>query len=117
MEATIDGSLDRLKLAWKTEAAVCVVMAAGGYPGPYQRGQPIAGLKQAAKSDKVCVFHAGTRRREDGGVVTDGGRVLGVTGLGNTIENAARRAYEAVEQIHFDGAHFRRDIAARAMRK
>jgi phosphoribosylamine--glycine ligase len=117
VEATIDGSLDRLKLAWKSEAAVCVVMAAGGYPGSYRRGQPIAGLKEAAKSDNVCVFHAGTRRHEDDGVVTDGGRVLGVTGLGNTIETAARRAYEVVEQIHFDGAHFRRDIAARATRK
>jgi phosphoribosylamine--glycine ligase len=117
VEATIDGSLDRLKLAWKSEAAVCVVMAAGGYPGPYERGRPIAGLKPAANSDKVCVFHAGTRRSGDGRTVTDGGRVLGVTGLGDTIENAARRAYEAVEQIHFDGAHFRRDIAARATRK
>ena len=117
VEATIDGSLDRSKLAWRSDAAVCVVMAAGGYPGPYERGQPIAGLKQATVSDKVCVFHAGTRRSEDGRTVTDGGRVLGVTGLGNTIENAARRAYEAVEQIHFDGAHFRRDIAARATRK
>ncbi len=117
VEATIDSSLDRLKLAWRSDAAVCVVMAAGGYPGPYDRGQPIAGLKQAANSDKVCVFHAGTRRSDDGRTVTDGGRVLGVTGLGNTIENAARRAYEAVKQIHFDGAHFRRDIAARATRK
>ena len=95
VEATIDGSLDRLKLAWRPDAAVCVVMAAGGYPGPYQRGQPIAGLKQAANSDKVCVFHAGTRRSDDGRTVTDGGRVLGVTGLGNTIENAARRAYRS----------------------
>lgn len=117
VEATIDGSLDRLQLAWKSEFAVCVVMAAGGYPGPYERGLPITGLKQAASSDNVCVFHAGTRRNDDGQTVTDGGRVLGVTGLGDTIENAARRAYEAVEQIHFDGAHFRRDIAARAMRK
>ena len=117
VEATIDGSLDRAKLAWKSEAAVCVVMAAGGYPGEYRRGQPIAGLKEAANSDNVCVFHAGTRRHENGGVVTDGGRVLGVTGLGNTIETAARRAYEVVEQIHFDGACFRRDIAARAMRE
>jgi phosphoribosylamine--glycine ligase len=117
LAATIDGFLDCLKLAWKTDAAVCVVIAAGGYPGPYERGQPIAGLKEAATSDKVCVFHAGTRRNDDGRTVTDGGRVLGVTGLGNTIENAAARAYEAVEQIHFDGAHFRRDIAARATRK
>jgi phosphoribosylamine--glycine ligase len=117
LEATINGSLDRSKLAWTSDAAVCVVMAARGYPGPYERGQPIEGLKQAANSDKVCVVHAGTRRDVDGRIVTDGGRVLGVTGMGNTIESAARRAYEAVRQIHFDGAHFRRDIAARATRK
>ncbi|HVM60934.1 MAG TPA: phosphoribosylamine--glycine ligase [Verrucomicrobiae bacterium] len=117
MDATIDGSLDRLRLAWAEDAAVCVVMAAGGYPGPYEKGRPIEGLKRAAKSDKVSVFHAGTRRDADGSTVTDGGRVLGVTGLGDSIEKAASRAYEAVQQIHFDGAHFRRDIAARAMRK
>jgi phosphoribosylamine--glycine ligase len=116
-EATIDGSLNRLALKWKSDAAVCVVMAAGGYPGTYQLGQPIAGLKEAGKSDKVCVFHAGTKRQAGGQVVTDGGRVLGVTALGENIEKAARRAYEAVQQIHFDGAHFRRDIAARAMPK
>jgi len=117
VEATIDGSLNRLALKWKSDAAVCVVMAAGGYPGPYQLGQSIAGLKEAGKSDKVCVFHAGTKRQAGGQVVTDGGRVLGVTALGENIEKAARRAYEAVQQIHFDGAHFRRDIAARAMPK
>jgi phosphoribosylamine--glycine ligase len=117
VEATINGSLDKLELAWTSDAAVCVVLAARGYPGPYERGQPIAGLKQAANSDKVCLFHAGTRRNVDGQTVTDGGRVLGVTGMGNTIETAARRAYQAVQQIHFDGAHFRRDIAARATRK
>jgi phosphoribosylamine--glycine ligase len=117
VEATINGSLDRLKLAWTSDAAVCVVMAAHGYPGPYERGQPIAGLKQAANSDKICVFHAGTRRDVDGRIVTDGGRVLGVMGMGNTIEMAVQRAYEAVQQIHFDGVHFRRDIAARATRK
>jgi phosphoribosylamine--glycine ligase len=116
-EATINGSVSRLSLAWKSDAAVCVVMAAGGYPGEYRRGQAIAGLKEAAKSDKVCVFHAGTRRNASGQMVTDGGRVLGITALGESIETAARRAYEAVQQIHFDGAHFRRDIAARAMRK
>jgi phosphoribosylamine--glycine ligase len=117
VEATINGSLSRLPLAWKSDAAVCVVMAAGGYPGEYGRGQTIGGLKEAAKSDKVCVFHAGTQRNTSGQIVTDGGRVLGVTALGENIETAARRAYEAVQQIHFDGAHFRRDIAARAMWK
>ena len=117
VEATINGTLDRLSLPWKNEAAVCVVMAAGGYPGQYERGMPIAGLKDAAKLDKVCVFHAGTGRNATGQIVTDGGRVLGVTALGETIEKAARRVYEAVERIHFDGAHFRHDIAARAIRK
>ncbi len=116
-EATLNGTLDRLSLKWKNEAAVCVVMAAGGYPGRYQTGQPIAGLKEAAKSGKVCVFHAGTRRNASGQIVTDGGRVLGVTALGENIEKAARRTYEAVQQIHFDGAHFRHDIAAHAIPK
>jgi phosphoribosylamine---glycine ligase len=116
MEATIDGSLDSLPLAWKDEAAVCVVLAAGGYPGTYERDQPIAGLKDAAKLDKVCVFHGGTRQNATGQIVTDGGRVLGVTALGGSIESAARQAYEAVQRIHFDGMQFRRDIAARAIR-
>jgi phosphoribosylamine--glycine ligase len=116
LEATIDGRLDRLPLAWKKEAAVCVVLAAGGYPGLHQCDQPIAGLKDAAELDKVCVFHGGTRRNAAGQVVTDGGRVLGVTALGGNIESATRQAYEAVRRIHFDGMQFRRDIAARAIR-
>jgi len=116
MEAAIDGGLDRLPLEWKSDAAVCVVMAAGGYPGAYERDQPIVGLKDAAALDKVCVFHGGTRRNASGQIVTDGGRVLGVTALGGNIEKAAQRAYEAVQRIHFDGAQFRRDIAARAIR-
>ena len=116
LEATIDGTLDRLPLKWKTDAAVCVVLAAGGYPGSYERGQPIAGLKDAAKLDKVCLFHAGTRQDADGHIVTDGGRVLGVTALGVSIEKAAQNAYQAVGRIHFDGVQFRRDIAGRALR-
>ena len=115
-EATIDGRLDRLPLEWKEDAAVCVVLAAGGYPGPYERDKPIAGLKDAAELDKVHVFHGGTRRNASSRIVTDGGRVLGVTALGGSIERAANRAYEAVERIHFDGVQFRRDIAARAIR-
>ncbi len=116
VEATVDGTLDRLTLKWTSDAAVCVVMAAGGYPGHDERGQSIGGLKEVSQLDKVYVFHAGTRR-DASGLVTDGGRILGVTALGANIEQAARRAYEAVDRIHFDGAHFRRDIAARAMRK
>jgi phosphoribosylamine--glycine ligase len=115
--ATIDGTLDRFPLKWTADAAVCVVMAAGGYPGCYERGKLIEGLKEAAQLDKVCVFHAGTKGDANGGIVTDGGRVLGVTATGPSIEQAARRTYEAIERIHFDGAHFRHDIAARAIRK
>ena len=117
IEATIDGTLDRLSVMWKSDAAVCVVIAAGGYPGRFECGKPIVGLKEAARLDKVCVFHAGTRQDVTGKIVTDGGRVLGVTALGASIEQAARRAYEAVERIHFDGAQFRRDIAARARKQ
>ena len=97
VEATINGTLDRLTLKWTSDAAVCVVMAAGGYPGHYERGQSIEGLKEASQLDKVYVFHAGTRR-DASGLVTDGGRVLGVTALGANIEQAARRAYEAVDR-------------------
>jgi len=115
--ATADGRLDEVELKWKRDAAVCVVMAAGGYPGSFERGVPIEGLKEAAQLANVTVFHAGTKRAPDGRIVTDGGRVLGVTGLGETIEAAARRAYEGVAQIRFDGAQVRRDIAARARKR
>jgi phosphoribosylamine--glycine ligase len=115
--ATADGRLDEVELKWKREAAVCVVMAAGGYPGSFERGKLIEGLKEAAQLANVAVFHAGTKRAPDGRIVTDGGRVLGVTGLGETIEAAARRAYEGVAQIRFDGAQVRRDIAARARKR
>ena len=97
-------------------AAVCVVLAAGGYPGHYEKGKPIAGLKEAARLANVCVFHAGTKPVANGAVVTDGGRVLGVTALGDGIEDAARCAYDAVKRIQFDGMQYRKDIAARALR-
>jgi phosphoribosylamine--glycine ligase len=113
---TAHGALT-MDLKWKREAAVCVVMAAGGYPGNIERGKPIEGLKEAAQLANVTVFHAGTKRVPDGRIVTDGGRVLGVTGLGDTITAAAQRAYEGVSRIRFDGAQVRRDIAARALRK
>ena len=111
--ATADGALADLELKWKTDAAVCVVLTAGGYPGTYERGQPIAGLKAAGKLANVTVFHAGTKRAADGSIVTDGGRVLGVTGVGATTAEAIERAYSGVKLIHFDGIHYRRDIAAR----
>lgn len=116
LAATVAGRLEALTLRWKRAAAVCVVLAAGGYPGAYERGVSIAGLKAAAQLANVCVFHAGTKRDASGGVVTDGGRVLGVTALGDGIADAVGAAYGAVELIQFSGAHFRRDIAARALR-
>jgi phosphoribosylamine--glycine ligase len=116
LEATVTGRLEGARLDWKREAAVCVVMAAGGYPGAYERGQVIEGLKEASGLDNVCVFHAGTKRNAAGQIVTDGGRVLGVTALGEDIEDAVRKAYGGVARIRFDGAQYRRDIAARAWR-
>lgn len=114
LEATVTGELENVQLRWKREAAVCVVMAAGGYPSEYERGRVIEGLKEAAGLDNVCVFHAGTKRNAAGQIVTDGGRVLGVTALGEDIEDAALLAYGGVARIRFDGAQYRRDIAARA---
>ena len=115
LEACIDGELDRVGLEWDPRAAVCVVMASGGYPGSYRKGIAIRGLEEAATLEDVVVFHAGTRREGDR-VVTAGGRVLGVTALGDDIPAAIRRAYEAVERISWEGAHYRRDIGRKALR-
>jgi len=115
LEACADGRLDQCTLRWKPAAAVCVVMAAPGYPGQYPQGLPIDGLKDAAALANVCVFHAGTKRDAAGRVVTDGGRVLGVTALGADLPAAVTQAYDAVGRIHFDGAQYRRDIAHRAL--
>jgi phosphoribosylamine--glycine ligase len=117
LEAVVDERLDQFegRLEWDPRPAVCVVMAAKGYPGPYERGLVIKGLADAARLPDVKVFHAGTRRDGDR-VLTDGGRVLGVTALGDTLAEAQRRAYEAVGLIQFPGAFWRRDIAAKALR-
>jgi len=112
---TLDAEAEPLALEWEERAAVCVVMASGGYPGSYEKGKAIKGLGAAAKLPDVVVFHAGTKREGDA-VVTSGGRVLGVTGLGVTIKEAIHAAYAAVDQITFEGAHFRRDIGWRAVR-
>ena len=93
-----------------------VCLAARGYPGHYEKGNPIAGLKEAARLANVCVFHAGTKPGANGAVVTDGGRVLGATALGDGIEDAVRCAYDAVKRIQFDGMQYRKDIATRALR-
>jgi phosphoribosylamine--glycine ligase len=117
LEAVVDDRLADFaeeKLEWDARPAVCVVMASQGYPGSYARGRVISGLEEAVRLPDVKVFHAGTKL-ENNFVVTDGGRVLGVTALGETLVDAKRRAYEAVENIHFQGAFYRRDIADKAL--
>jgi len=111
--ATAEGRLAEVEIRWREEAAVCVVMASEGYPGSYRTGLPVTGLPEPA-ADRI-VFHAGTRREGDR-IVTAGGRVLGVTALGSDIAEARNKAYDAVEAIRLEGAHFRRDIAARALK-
>jgi len=112
--ASIDGTLERVALNWNPMAAVCVVMASGGYPGSYPKGKVISGLDAVASMPNVKVFHAGTARAGDQ-IVTSGGRVLGVTALGKDLRAARDLAYAAVDRIKFDGAHFRKDIAAKAL--
>jgi len=112
--AAVDGRLQDADIRWRPEAALGVVMAAGGYPGDYRKGHPIDGLEEV-ESEQVKVFHAGSRQDADGRVVTDGGRVLCVTALGGTVREAQTRAYRAVESIHWQDAFYRRDIGARAI--
>jgi phosphoribosylamine--glycine ligase len=115
LEATADGSLDEIAPPqWDPRPAVCVVMAAEGYPGKYERGQPVRGLEEAAKVPDVKVFHAGTAL-QNGQVVTNGGRVLGVTALGSSISAAKLQAYTGVKNIRFSGAWCRKDISDKAL--
>ena len=109
LEATIDGTLDNVSLEWDERTSVTVVLASGGYPEKYETGRKITGLTEAALED-VHIFHAGTRIA-NGDIVTSGGRVLAVTALGETLELARNRAYEAVARIYFEDCHYRRDIA------
>ena len=115
LDASVSGTLGKIELKWKAAASVCVVMASGDYPGSYAKGNVIRGLADAAKLSNTKVFHAGTAKAGEQ-IVTNGGRVLGVTALGRDLKSAQAAAYAAVEKIHFDGAHFRRDIAAKALR-
>ena len=116
LEATVDGRLDEIgQLDWDPRPAICVVMASEGYPGDYVKGRPIRGLEEAAALPDVKVFHAGTKMMPDGQVVTDGGRVLGVTALGNTISAAKLQAYTAVRCIRWPGAWCRKDISDKAL--
>ncbi len=111
LEATVTGKLDQVELCWDPRPAVCVVMASAGYPGPYESDKVITGLDEAAALPDVEAYHAGTAPLEHL-TLTNGGRVLGVTAIAETLAAARRRAYEAVALIHFEGAFYRRDIAA-----
>jgi len=114
LEAVVDGRLNEAEVRWSPRPAVCVVMASEGYPGKYESGKVIEGLDRVMAMKNVYVFHAGTRRIENL-TVSSGGRVLGVTALGDDIADAKRRAYKAVEAIHFQNAYYRRDIADKAI--
>jgi phosphoribosylamine--glycine ligase len=116
MEASIEGRVSDGDFKWSQDASVCVVMAAGGYPGTYEVGKRIDGLEEAGEVAGVKVFHAGTSKR-DGIYYTAGGRVLGVTARAASLETAVGKAYEACAKISFDGAHYRKDIAGRALKK
>lgn len=114
IDAVIDGRLKEITIEWDKKAAVCVVMAAGGYPGDYRKGDEIEGLEEAARMDDVMVFHAGTALK-NGKVVSNGGRVLGVTALGSDIREAINEVYRAVSKITWNGVHYRKDIGRRAI--
>jgi phosphoribosylamine---glycine ligase len=116
MEASIDGRTSDGDFKWSNDAAVCVVMASGGYPGSFEAGKPIRGLEKAAELEDVKIFHAGTSKHDET-FYTSGGRVLGVTARAAALQTAVDRAYEACGRIRFDGAHYRKDIATRALKK
>ena len=107
-QACVDGTLDQVDVKWKSGAACCIVRASGGYPVEYQKGYPISGLEEAGKS--AVVFHAGTKKADNGDIVTNGGRVLGVTATGDTLPQAIANAYAAAKPISFRDMHFRTDI-------
>jgi phosphoribosylamine--glycine ligase len=112
--AVTNERLSEIKIEWKKDPSVCVVLSAEGYPGRYKKGDPITGIEEANRLQDVHVFHAGTAFK-DSDVVTAGGRVLGVTATGESISAAKKRAYEAIRKIHFRGMHYRTDIADRAL--
>ncbi|MBI4972290.1 MAG: phosphoribosylamine--glycine ligase [Candidatus Omnitrophica bacterium] len=120
MLATSNGKLNKITktggLKWDSRACVCVVCASGGYPGEYEKGKEIFGLDQTVKMKDIIVFHAGTKKQGDK-ILTSGGRVLGVTGLGNTIKEAIDQTYQAVGKIHFAGMHYRKDIGHKAIKE
>jgi phosphoribosylamine---glycine ligase len=116
LEASIEGRVSEGDFRWSRDASVCVVISSGGYPSTYEVGKKIMGLEDAGKVEGVKVFHAGTSRR-DGAFFTSGGRVLGVTSRAADLKTAVDRVYKTASKIGFEGAHYRTDIAARALKK
>jgi phosphoribosylamine--glycine ligase len=114
--AVAKGELSKIKIEWDERPAACVVMTSHGYPGSYSKGKVIEGLEKAAELPDTYVFHAGTAK-EDGKIVSNGGRVLCVTGMGDTIEKAIETAYQGVRTIKMDGVHYRKDIGWRALKR
>lgn len=108
--AITEQKLNKVEVKWKNDASLCVILASAGYPGNYKRGLPIKGLEKLKGMKDLIVFHAGTKFNEDGQIVTNGGRVLGVTALGKDIKEARQKAYNAVDLIQFEGMHYRKDI-------
>ena len=107
--AANEGTLDRINLRWHSQAAVCVVLASGGYPGSYEKGRPIVGLEELFSLKNIFPFCAGVKRK-DNSLITDGGRVVGITAVGDNLSKAAQTAYRAVDKVHFQGMYYRRDI-------
>jgi phosphoribosylamine--glycine ligase len=116
LEACVDGRLAETPLRWSRGASACVVASSGGYPGSYKTGLPITGLAAAAQVPGVEVFHAGTALK-NGQILTAGGRVLGVTAAADSLSEALARAYQAMEEIAFEGMYYRRDIGHRALKQ
>ncbi len=117
IEACISGHLAKTIVEWDERPAVCVAMASGGYPNEYENGKVISGLNLAGRLKDVMVFHAGTAKNEENKIITNGGRVLGVTAIGDDIPKAIDKAYHAVSKISWDGAHFRNDIGRKALKR
>jgi phosphoribosylamine--glycine ligase len=115
LEACIQGDLSKRSIEWDPRTAVCVIMASKGYPGDYEKGKIIEGLNEVSKMKDIFAFHAATALKE-GATVTNGGRVLGVTGLGEGIQKAIERTYQAVEKVFWEGVHYRKDIGFKALR-
>jgi len=112
VEAIISEKLSEIQIEWDANACACIIVASGGYPGSYQKNLPIYGLNENGQLEGVSVYHSGTKATENG-FVTNGGRVLGVTAVGDTREQALKTAYHAVNDIKFENAYYRTDIGSR----